>query len=128
MPSAKILIVDDSHTIRFQLERILLGAGFQVITAADGMQAIELLQRQNPSLLILDVKMPALDGYGVCEEMNQLLSDSDRPPVIFLTSLKSKALELLGHEFGAYLQKPVRETELLRIVQQQLEHSYAQDI
>jgi len=126
MQSAKILIVDDSRTIRFQLERILKSAGYQVITACDGLEAIELLHQQSPSLLILDVNMPALDGYGVCENIVQLLKVADRPSIIFLTSLKSKALELLGHEFGAYLHKPVRESELLRVVQSQLELALAQ--
>ena len=121
MPSAKILIVDDSHAIRFQLERMLLGAGYQIITACDGNRAVELLKQHNPSLLILDVNMPVLDGYGVCEKISKLHRVANRPPVVFLTSLRSKALELLGHEYGAYLQKPVREPELLRIVQQQLE-------
>jgi CheY-like chemotaxis protein len=123
MPSAKILIIDDSHAIRFQLERILIAAGYQVITASDGSHAIELLKQQKPSLLLLDIKMPGLDGYGVCEEISQLHQGADRPPVVFLTSLRTKALELLGKEFGAYLQKPVSEPELLRVVQEQLDFS-----
>ena len=127
MPAAKILIVDDSRTIRFRLERMLTSAGYQVMTAADGLEAIELLQQANPSLLILDVNMPALDGYGVCENMIQLVAVAERPSIVFLTSLKSKALELLGHAYGAYLQKPVCESELLEVVQQQLEHCFVRD-
>ena len=126
MPSAKILIVDDSRTIRVKLQRMLSDAGYDVVTASDGLEAIELLQQQSPSLLILDVNMPELDGYGVCENITKLLAVAERPAVVFLTSLKSKALELLGHAFGAYLQKPVCESELLDVVQQQLGHCYAQ--
>jgi DNA-binding response OmpR family regulator len=102
------------------LERILRAAGYEVITATDGNQAIEMMLEERPSLMVLDVKMPTLDGYGVCEKLNQLGPRAKRPPVVFLTSLRSKALELLGHEFGAYLHKPVQGDELLQVVGEQI--------
>ncbi len=116
----KLLVVDDSRTVRLQVERILTNAGYQVITAVNGLEAIELL-RQHPSLMVLDVNMPGLDGYGVCQQLNQLGPEFERLPIVFLTSVKSKALELLGREFGAYLNKPVREAELLDAVKSQLD-------
>jgi len=99
---------------------MLTKAGYDVITAEDGVQAIDLLD-QCPSLMVLDVNMPRLDGYGVVEKLKQLGGDFDRLPIIFLTTLESKAMELLGREFGAYLHKPVNENELLSAVKSQLE-------
>ena len=119
MSVPKLLVVDDSQAVRIAVRRILLNAGFEVITAADGVQAIERL-REEPALMILDVNMPALDGYGVCEKMREFGSRYARLPIVFLTGVESRAMELLGREFGAYLRKPVREQELISVVKQQL--------
>lgn len=119
MSTPKLLVVDDSQSIRVTVKRILSHAGYDVITAADGIQAIEQLQEE-PQLMVLDVNMPGLDGYGVCEKLRELGSKYDRLPIVFLTGVESKALELLGREFGAYLHKPVNEQELLTVIEQQL--------
>jgi DNA-binding response OmpR family regulator len=116
----KLLVVDDSRTVRLQVERILTNAGYDVITAEDGLEAIEHLQQQ-PSLMVLDVTMPRLDGYGVVERLKQLGAEFERLPIVFLTSLESRAMELLGREYGAYLHKPVCEQQLLSVVKSQLE-------
>jgi DNA-binding response OmpR family regulator len=60
--------------------------------------------------------MPFLDGYGVCQELKRLGEPWSQVPIIFLTALESHALELLGHELGAYLQKPVCREKLLQTV------------
>ncbi len=119
MSVPKLLIVDDCQSIRLTVQRILLQAGYEVITAADGIEAIERLQEE-PSLIVLDVEMPGMDGYGVCEKLRELGIDHQRLPIVFLTCLESKALELLGREFGAYLKKPVQPGELVSVVQKQL--------
>ena len=120
MSAQTLLVVDDSRTVRVQIQRILSNAGYEVITAENGLQAIELL-RHDPSLMILDVVMPELDGYGVCEKLEQQGEPYSQLPIVFLTSVDSHALELLGREYGAYLHKPVDETELLTTVKTQLE-------
>ena len=120
MPTPKLLVVDDSHAVRVQVKRILSNAGYQVVTAADGEEAIEMLH-EKPQLMVLDVNMPGLDGYGVCEKLRELDDSYSRLPVVFLTSLQNRALEFLGQEFGAYLHKPVAEHELLDAVKTQLE-------
>lgn len=119
MSTPKLLVVDDSQSIRVTVKRILNQAGYDVITAVDGIQAIEQLQEE-PQLMVLDVNMPGLDGYGVCEKLRELGSKYDRLPIVFLTAVESRALELLGREFGAYLHKPVNELELLTVIEQQL--------
>ena len=82
MSTQKLLVVDDSHAVRIQVKRILANAGYEVITASDGVQAIELLN-EHPQLIVLDVNMPGVDGYGVCELLRQLPSHwsraADRP-------------------------------------------------
>ena len=119
MSRQKLLVVDDSQSVRIKVKRILADAGYDVITACDGLDAIEKLDDET-SLMVLDVKMPGLDGYGVCEKLREFGSKYDELPIVFLTSLESRALELLGREFGAYLNKPVCQQELLSVVEEQL--------
>ena len=116
MPSPKILVVDDSSTVRTVLRRTLGEAGYDVVTAADGLEAIEAAKSERPQLAILDICMPFLDGYGVCQELKRMGKPWSDVPIIFLTTLESHALELLGHELGAYLQKPVCNERLLQTV------------
>lgn len=119
MPNSKILVVDDSRSARLLVSRMLTDVGYEVITANDGNEAIEKLGEE-PSLLVLDVNMPGLDGYGVCEKIRELGFEYHDLPVVFLTSLESRALEMLGDEFGAYLNKPVSKEKLLSVVGEQL--------
>lgn len=67
----KILVVDDEASIRRILETRLKMVGYDVVTAADGEEAVELFSKFNPDLVILDVMMPKLDGYGVTKEIRK---------------------------------------------------------
>ena len=116
MAAPKILVVDDSNTVRAVLQRTLCQAGYDVVTASDGLEAIEVAKQERPQLAILDICMPHLDGYGVCQELKQMGKPWSELPIIFLTTLESHALELLGHELGAYLQKPICDQRLLETV------------
>ena len=71
-----ILVVDDEASIRRILETRLSMIGYKVVTACDGVEALELFQSTNPDLVVLDVMMPKLDGYGVCQELRK---ESDVP-------------------------------------------------
>lgn len=119
MSTSRLLVVDDSQTVRVQVKRILTRAGYDVITASDGNEALEQL-RYEPELMVLDVNMPGLDGYSVCEQLKSMGPEYQELPIVFLTCMNNKALELLGQEFGAYLQKPVSEVDLLDAVRTQL--------
>lgn len=116
MSMLKVLVADDSRTIRTQLKQILSEAGYEVITACDGREAVEQICAEKPFLAVLDINMPILDGYGVCQELKRLGGPLNKLPVIFLTTLRSRALEMLGGELGAYLQKPVDTNDLLEAV------------
>jgi CheY-like chemotaxis protein len=114
--SHKILVVDDSRTIRSQLTRILRDAGYDVLTAATGMEALSLVRETQIRMLILDVQMPGMDGYAVCQELKAMGQPYSELPILFLTSLESRALGLLGKALGAYLRKPVIRENVLDMV------------
>lgn len=119
MSNSKILVVDDSRTIRNAVKRTLVTAGYDVICASNGHEAIDLLNDEF-DLMILDINMPGLDGFEVCEQLKSSDVNMQNLPIIFLTSDDSHALELLGRQFGAYLQKPVSPEVLVSAVKEQL--------
>ena len=119
MSKSKILVVDDSRTIRNAVKRTLVTAGYDVICASNGHEAIDLLNDEF-DLMILDINMPGLDGFEVCEQLKSSDVNMQNLPIIFLTSDDSHALELLGRQFGAYLQKPVSSEVLVSAVKEQL--------
>jgi two-component system, OmpR family, response regulator RpaB len=106
----KILVVDDEASIRRILETRLSMIGYSVITAADGEEALETFHKERPDLVVLDVMMPKLDGYGVCQELRK---ESD-VPIIMLTALGDVADRITGLELGAddYVVKPFSPKEL----------------
>ena len=106
----KILVVDDEASIRRILETRLKMVGYEVATAADGEEALEAFSKFNPDLLILDVMMPKLDGYGVTREVRRT-SDT---PIIILTALGDVSERITGLELGAddYVIKPFSPKEL----------------
>ena len=112
----KVLVVDDSRTVRTFVARALSEAGYDTIQASDGREAVEVAGKYRPDLAVLDVQMPYLDGYGVCQEFQRMGAPYSEIPIVFLTSVDSNALELLGDELGAYLQKPVQVEQLLETV------------
>jgi diguanylate cyclase (GGDEF)-like protein len=111
---AKILIVDDSRLIVHVARTILAKRGHEVIVAQDGTAGLDLARAQRPGLILLDLVMPAVDGYEVCR---QLKKDSltEEIPVIMLTSKAEAADKVKGLELGAvdYVTKPFDEGELL---------------
>jgi len=106
----RILVVDDEASIRRILETRLKMVGYDVITAADGEEALDAFSKHNPDLIILDVMMPKLDGYGVTREIRR---NSDIP-IIILTALGDVSERITGLELGAddYVIKPFSPKEL----------------
>jgi two-component system, OmpR family, response regulator RpaB len=130
-PAAKetILVVDDEASIRRILETRLSMIGYQVLTACDGEEAIALFRRSLPDLVVLDVMMPRLDGYGVCQELRK---ESD-VPIVMLTALGDVADRITGLELGAddYVVKPFSPKELearIRCVLRRVEKEHASGI
>ncbi|MCC7000161.1 MAG: response regulator [Deltaproteobacteria bacterium] len=109
-----ILLADDSALIHRHTRPILEEAGYEVVSAADGVEALELARERRPDLVITDVEMPRLDGYGVCRELKTGEGTQHVPVVICSALGEAQDLER-GFDAGAddYLVKPVVAEELL---------------
>lgn len=105
-----ILVVDDEASIRRILETRLKMVGYDVVTAEDGEEALAAFSKNNPDLVILDVMMPKLDGYGVTREIRRV----SEVPIIILTALGDVSERITGLELGAddYVIKPFSPKEL----------------
>jgi len=114
----KILIIEDNDDIRENTAEILALANYQVITAENGKVGIEKALREKPDLIICDVLMPVLDGYGVLHlvQKNPAIHST---PFIFLTAITDRAEMRKGMGMGAddYITKPFEETELLQAIE-----------
>lgn len=120
----KILLADDSHAIRFLVSEILTNAGFAVIQAQDGQEAIEKTYKENPDLLILDYEMPKKTGFEVVKEIRSRTGYLHTPIIIFTAVTdKSTKLEGLGLDIDDYLTKPADEDEIVARVKLLLKRS-----
>ena len=105
----KILVVDDEEDILEFLSYNLRAEGYDVIVADNGVLAIELAKQQQPSLIILDVQMPDMDGITTCEKIREIPSLKETV-VTFLTARSEDYSQIAGFEAGAddYITKPIR--------------------
>ncbi|MDF3026300.1 MAG: transcriptional regulator, Crp/Fnr family [Fluviicola sp.] len=120
----KILLIEDNKDIRENTAEILTLANYSVLTAENGKIGVELALKEKPDLIICDIMMPVLDGYGVLH----LLSKNDETatiPFVFLTAKAERSDFRKGMEMGAddYLTKPFDDMELLNIVDVRLRKS-----
>jgi twitching motility two-component system response regulator PilG len=117
----KILLIDDSRTIRRSAETMLTREGCEVITATDGFEALALIHRHEPDLIFVDIMMPRLDGYQTCAIIKNN-ARFRRVPVIMLTSKDGLFDKARGRIVGSdhYLTKPFTRDELLSAVRDQL--------
>jgi len=116
-----VLAVDDSATVRRIISLILDQAGYRILTAADGMEALAKLSDFSPDLVLLDITMPRMDGYQVCKVIKQN-GYTRRIPVLMLSGKDGVFNKIRGKLAGAadYLTKPLEEDSLLRSVEKQL--------
>ena len=118
----KILIVDDEPDILEVLGKRLIDAGYQVIKAQNGEEAIEKAKSELPNLIILDIVMPDIDGGEVAEVLKEYEATKNIP-VIYLTCLYTKKEEKeVGHliKENFFVAKPYDATELLNIIRQNI--------
>jgi CheY-like chemotaxis protein len=105
MDAMRILLAEDSGFMRVAIERVLSKAGHQVATVADGLQAIQIAERNLPELILLDMMLPKLSGLEVLETLKQNTL-TKHIPVVVLTSLSQKnEAKLLQAGAAAYLMK-----------------------
>lgn len=117
----KLLVIEDSPEIRENIEEILQLAGYDVIVAENGKKGIERAAEHKPDLVICDIMMPELDGYGVLH-MLKMKPETAHIPFIFLTARTERSDWRKGMEMGAddYVTKPFDNIDLLKAVETRL--------
>ena len=110
----KILVVDDSKTALFMVTTILKKEPYQLLTATDGQQAVEVAAAERPDLVLMDVVMPRMTGFEACRELKRR-EDTKAIPVILVTTRGEEENVEIGFESGCndYVTKPVNGQELL---------------
>ncbi len=107
----KVLVVEDEPSLLETLEYNLVRQGYEVRTATDGLQALEMARQEQPDLIVLDVMLPGLDGFEVC----RILRQESNVPILMLTARSDEVDRVVGLEMGAddYLAKPFSMRELM---------------
>lgn len=118
----KILLIEDDPAISIGLSAALMSAGFDVVTASDGFEGFKLAQKIEPDLLLLDVMLPSLNGFEICE---MLKKEEYLFPIFMLTSRADNKSRIDGLTSGAddYISKPFNLQELLLKIKNTLKHS-----
>src|SRR5690606_15259933 len=124
----RVLVVDDKPANLRVVSALLERQGYEVTTAEDGESALAVAEDQAPDLMLLDMMMPGMDGFGVMEEI-RLRALLPRVPVVFLTAAQDRALLLRAFEVGAvdYVVKPFIPEELLARVNAHIGLKLARD-
>jgi len=121
MKGKRILLAEDEVALRDFVSRNLRARGFEVLEASNGLEAIDVWERENPHLLILDIMMPRMDGLEVCRRVRE----HSAVPIIVLTALDMESDKVAALDLGAddYLTKPFGVEELLARVRAVLRRS-----
>lgn len=111
MPDKKILIVEDEENLRETISYRFSAEGYAVATAADGQQALDMVQSFKPDLVLLDVMLPGIDGFEVC----RIVRKTSTVPILMLTAKDEEIDKVVGLEVGAddYVTKPFSTRELV---------------
>lgn len=131
--NAKVLVVDDQEISVTFLEKVLEKEGYKIFTAYDGIEALEKFEKEQPDIILLDIKMPRMDGFEVCKKIKE---DPKKRmiPIIMITALTDTQDKIKGIELGAddYINKPFNKYELLvrikallkvKFLNEELEHA-----
>lgn len=119
----KILIIEDDVDIRDTIASILTVSSFDVYTAANGKSGVEMVMSKKPNLIICDVNMPIMSGFGVLSKLKKELSENDMPIFLFLTASIGQENIDKGMCLGAdgYISKPFKVSELLNSINNNFE-------
>jgi len=113
----KVMVIDDSNTIRKTTEAILKKAGYEVLTAADGFEAMSLITDHRPDIIFVDIMMPRLDGYQTCTliKNNRHFKET---PVVMLSSKDGLFDRARGRIAGSeqHINKPFTQEELIAAI------------
>ena len=119
--NASILVIEDASSIQELIVEFLSSEGYHVESANDGLEGIQKLKQGNYDLIILDIMMPNLDGYGVCK----MIRNTSNVPIIFLTALNAEENQVKGFDMQCddYITKPFSFNLLIKRVQAVLRRS-----
>ncbi|MNM85571.1 Response regulator MprA [compost metagenome] len=119
MTQPTVMVVDDSLTVRKASQRLLTRAGYQVVLARDGVDALRQLQEVMPDAMLVDIEMPNMDGFDLTRNV-RADSRTTHMPVVMITSRTAEKHRRYAAEIGVnvYLGKPFNEDELLRTLRQ----------
>ena len=119
----QILVIEDNLIFLKGIKNILVKAGFNVITASDGWQGLELANEEQPDLIVCDVIMPGLDGFQLVKQLRKL-PVIDEIPLIFLSAKDDPLSMNKGVNLGAFafFKKPVNAKELLSAINKELQN------
>ena len=122
----RILIVDDNEDIQEVLGTYVAKEGFEPVVAKEGFEALELFKKTDPSVILLDVMMPGMDGYRVCQKIRE---DSD-VPIILVTAKGEDYERVMGLDIGAddYIVKPFSGNEVMARVRAVLRRMGRSDV
>ncbi|KOR28809.1 chemotaxis protein CheY [Achromatium sp. WMS3] len=114
MAVSKVLVCDDSNTDLTNLKTIVEGAGYTVITASSGVEALSCAKAEQPDVILLDIIMPEMDGFEACRKLTND-PETKHIPIVFVTSKSQKADRVWGQMQGAkdLISKPCAEDQVL---------------
>jgi len=117
----RILVIDDDSEVRSMMRDVLTRHSYEVVCAANGIQAIEKSNEENLDLVLLDIRMPFFSGFWFCDAFKQK-KDTRDIPVVMLSGLSDEDEEEAQKAYrvgaSAYLKKPLHATELLKVVEE----------
>ena len=114
MPEVRVLVVDDEPDIRATVQAMLETEGYHVGLAANGADALAAVEREPPDLILLDMRMPVLDGWGFAAEMRRRGHDI---PVVVMTAARDAARWATDIAASAFVAKPFRYDDLIGAVE-----------
>jgi DNA-binding response OmpR family regulator len=125
MTPSCILIVEDERAVARGLEYALKSEGFDVLWAQTGQHALDLTYKENPDLILLDIRLPDISGFDVCKHLR---AHGKRQPILMLTAKDEEVDKVLGLELGAddYIIKPYSLREVISRVRAQLRRAYGE--
>lgn len=116
-PKRKILLIDDHDSVLKLLEAVLKVRNYEVCYASSGAEGLEMAQKESPDLVLLDVMMPGMDGFKVCQALKQ--ADATKSiPVVFLTARGEDTDREMGQRVGGegFIKKPFRSSDLMTTI------------
>lgn len=122
----RVLVVDDDEDMQALLQTVLEGQDYQVVTAEDGLVALQELEKATPDLIVLDLMMPRMDGYAFAEELRRRGLQSTIPVIVLSADVNAKQnADQLGAD--SYITKPFDVRDLLGEISHFMEHLFPVD-